>query len=189
MPTQGNISRNWRHAAWDVAGLCVMVQRWPLRLHIDQGICPTPSLLLGSPTAMATINSREEIAQVKYLQWQELYKREKPFQVFAEVPENSTERLSNLVFVDSPPLVIRDIRGKEEQFSLDQNGFMVRRYEVPSFEQVTEQDVRKNILPFFDKMIEQEIDDVDFFYCFDWAVCHFHSILQTYQSDMPGVSC
>lgn len=115
---------------------------------------------------------REQVACLRYLDWQERYKHEKPFQVFAEVPEGSTERLTNLVFVQSPPISIRDLRGNEEHFSLDQNGFMIRRYEMPNVQMTTQQQMKENVIPCFDALVKREVKGADFVYCFDWGVRH-----------------
>ena len=90
--------------------------------------------------------------------------------MFAEVPEDCTDRLTNLVFVEGPPVAITDIKSNERQYTLDQNGFMVRRHTLPEAEMSTEKHIRKNILPSLDKLVKQEVDGADFIYCFDWGV-------------------
>lgn len=67
--------------------------------------------------------AKSDVASLTYLQWQDLYETEKPLQVFANVVEGSIERLTNLVFKSGPPQEIHDIRGREAEFTLDENGF------------------------------------------------------------------
>lgn len=117
---------------------------------------------------MATGNS--QTARFIYLQWQELYEKEKPFQVFATVDEESTEKLSNLVFAQGPPVTICDLRGQCDHFTLDQNGFMVRHDRIPDVDFSTEEAVRQNILPRLEELIRREVEGADVVYCFDWGV-------------------
>ena len=78
-------------------------------------------------------------------------------------------------------MVIADIRGNESRFTLDQNGFMIRRHALLEVEMSTEQHMRKNVLPSLDALVKQEIEGADFVHCFDWGVrvCHSTRELQS----------
>lgn len=117
------------------------------------------------------IARNDEIAPFTYLQWQDLYEREKPFQVFSTVPPEAEERRStNLVFKEEEPETINDLRGQESQFTLDQNGFMVRHQEMPPTDLSTEHTIRNEYLPPLEELIKREVEGADYVHCFDWGV-------------------
>jgi hypothetical protein len=112
----------------------------------------------------------DEQSRIVYLEWQDLYNEEKPFQVFANVPHDSTERLTNLVFAPSPPLRIHDLRGRENDFSLDRNGFAVIRDQMPAFDISTKETMEGNAIPYFEHLVKKHVSGVDFVRCFDYGV-------------------
>jgi hypothetical protein len=115
-------------------------------------------------------SSSDELASITYLEWQELYQSEKPFQIFANVPPGSTERLTNLVFTPSPRLAIHDIRGQESSFTLDANGFTVVRDQMPDFDLSTRESIDSTVLPYLEGLVRKHVDGVDFVCCFDYGV-------------------
>jgi hypothetical protein len=57
-----------------------------------------------------------------------LYEHEKPFIIFANLPSSmSDQRTTNLAFESKSGVPVQDIRGREAQYSLGKNGFMVER--------------------------------------------------------------
>ncbi|KAK0116361.1 hypothetical protein ONS95_013381 [Cadophora gregata] len=114
--------------------------------------------------------TRDVMVSFSYLQWQELYKHEKPFQIFSQIPPDfPNRRPTNLVFWNAPEEAVKDLRGIEGQFTLDQNGFMVRRQDMPETDLQTEDAVRNEYVPHIEKLLKKEVDGVDFIYCFDWG--------------------
>jgi len=114
---------------------------------------------------------RDELVSLTYLQWQELYEREKPFQIFSQLPPDAEDqRPTNLVFGNAPAEVIKDLREMEANFKLDQNGFMIRQQEMPKTDLMTEQAVRNEYIPPIEELLRREVDGVDYIYCFDWGV-------------------
>lgn len=122
---------------------------------------------------MAAISPRDELAQLMYLDWQDLYNRERPFQVFcAEVPAGDGDlRTSNLAFKTGPQEVIHDVRGREESFSLDQHGFAFKKHGTWLTEKTLSQEAVENVyLPEMEQFIKNNVDDVDRVVFFDWRV-------------------
>lgn len=112
----------------------------------------------------------DEQVSIVYLKWQELYAYEKPFQVFANVPQGSGARLTNLMFAPSPPLVIRDLRGHEDAFTLDGNGFKIVRDQMPAFDLTTKESVDSTVVPYLEDLVLKNVQGVDFVRCFDYGV-------------------
>ncbi len=121
-------------------------------------------------------NPTGEQASIVYLQWQELYESEKPFQVFANVPQGSSERLTNLAFAPSPPLTIRDLRGQEDAFTLDANGFQVVWDQMPPFDFTTKESVDSTVVPHLEDLVRKHVKGADFVRCFDYGVSEARSI-------------
>ncbi|KAK0732044.1 hypothetical protein B0H67DRAFT_566500 [Lasiosphaeris hirsuta] len=111
----------------------------------------------------------DEQASIVYLEWQELYESEKPFQVFADVPQGFHGRLTNLVFAPAPPLEIRDLRGREDAYTLDANGFRLVRNRMPAFDLSTKESMESNVVPYLEDLVTKHVDGADFVRCFDWG--------------------
>ena len=62
-----------------------------------------------------------EQAALNYLNWQDVYAKEKPFHLFSGLPNSSLdgERTANLVFKEDQVESIRDVRGEEYLYSLN----------------------------------------------------------------------
>ena len=114
-----------------------------------------------------------EQAVLNYLEWQDSYAKEKPFQLFSVVPNSGLagERTTNLVFKEGQMEFIRDVRGEESLYSLDTKGFAFTVYPtcLPDFT------IRENIenvyLSEMEELLKREVDSVDKIYFFDWRVC------------------
>lgn len=116
--------------------------------------------------------------QFSYLQWQDLYNSETPFQILIEIPSDAPEqRKTNLVFAPGPPEIVRDIRA-ENDVSLDKNGFALMEHQV-SLDGQDWYDVQKVegvYLPECEQLIRKRMDGVDRVHFYDWRVRHFPSI-------------
>ena len=114
-----------------------------------------------------------EQAVLNYLEWQDFYAKEKPFQLFSVVPNSGLagEMTTNLVFKEGQIEFIRDVRGEESLYLLDTQGFAFSVYPtcVPDFS------VRENIenvyLSEMEELLKREVENVDKVYFFDWRVC------------------
>ncbi|KAI0407264.1 hypothetical protein F4802DRAFT_554752 [Xylaria palmicola] len=121
------------------------------------------------PVLMDTQGIHEQ-AHLVYLQWQDLYNEEKPFQVFANIPEGSTERLTNLVFGAGPLIKINDLRGNEDNFTLDGNGFKVIQDKLPDdFNLKSRECMGTEVVPYLEDLIRRNVEGADFVRCMDWG--------------------
>ena len=118
----------------------------------------------------SSIRSNDVRAEVRYAVWSDLFKSEKPFEVFVGLPEDAKDcRKSNVVFENTETLV-RDVRGKEDQFTLNENGFKYCKHRT-AVENFDQQDVvKEKYLPEMEAFIRKEVEDVDRVFFFDWRV-------------------
>ena len=64
-----------------------------------------------------------EHVTLSYLEWKDLFKTEKPFQLFLNIPWDAIDtRQTNMDFEETL-CVIQDIRGREGEFNLDEHAF------------------------------------------------------------------
>lgn len=116
--------------------------------------------------AMSFIESSEVTtvpATLRYLQWQELYETEKPFQIFLNIPPDAKDqRESNLVFEDVQQEV-RNIRNDKHTFLLDKNGFQFEEFDVgpKEIDIKNREAVEAKYLPKVEKLIKEKVKDVD----------------------------
>ncbi|PQE06497.1 hypothetical protein CJF32_00002342 [Rutstroemia sp. NJR-2017a WRK4] len=115
-----------------------------------------------------------EIGRVQFLQWTDLYLTEKPFQLFLDIDPNAADqRKTNLVF-EEKDIHVTSLRGQEHLFSLDQNGFIVRKFsEAASCFQETPPDedlVETKYFPAVERLLRKEVDGIDRVFLLDWRV-------------------
>jgi hypothetical protein len=114
----------------------------------------------------------DETIKLRFLERQPCYAKEKRYQVIMSGQDEKPDfRDTNLIFVESPPISIHDIRGKEKDFSLDANGFAVCHQEsrLNSFNAV--KDIEEVYLPEVERLIRKEASGADTIHFFDWRVC------------------
>jgi hypothetical protein len=98
---------------------------------------------------------------LKFLQWQDLYSTEKPFQIIANLPGDAEDkRLTNLVWEDKPK-IIQDVRGVEDHFGLDDHGFMFLHHasEVSNF--ADKIIIETEYLPEVEALLRKNVNGVD----------------------------
>lgn len=107
---------------------------------------------------------------LKFMDWQELYSREKPFQIFIDIPDDADDqRSSNLVF-KNVQVPLKDVRTVPDNFSLDANGFIFRKYKTNVSDISNRETVETAYLPEIENILREEIAGVDRIYIFDWRV-------------------
>jgi hypothetical protein len=119
-----------------------------------------------------------EIGSVQFLQWTDLYLTEKPFQLFLDIDPNAVDqRKTNLVF-EEKDIRVTNLRGQEHLFSLDQNGFIVRKFpEAASCFQEAPPDenlIGANYFPAVERLLRKEVDGIDRLFLLDWRVSAHH---------------
>jgi len=106
-----------------------------------------------------------------YLQWQELYNKEKPFEVFAKIPGDAKDqRWTNQVFKNGPLENVEDVRGNEAAYTLDKHGFAFRR-NISSLVDFDDHDAVERIyFPEMEALILREVEDAKKVFIFNWEV-------------------
>jgi hypothetical protein len=111
-------------------------------------------------------------AQIRYIQWQQLYTQEKPFQVHADIPEDARDKRKTNVVFEEKDTIIHDVRGNEDQFSLDKTGFMYCKHQTAVTDFEVHQDVEENYLPEVEKLLREKVEGVDQVFLFNWKVAN-----------------
>lgn len=126
---------------------------------------------------MSPQTSQDVQASVQFLTWQDMYNREKPFNLFFDIsPDAKDQRKTNLVFEDVD-IQINDMRGSEESFDLDTHGFMVTQ--LPPFAiRLENGPVEEFYLPAVEKLVKEKVEGADRVLIYDWRVRSIHEISQ-----------
>lgn len=107
---------------------------------------------------------------LKFLKWQDLYEIEKPFQIFIDIPKDAEDqRDTNLVF-ETIEINALDVRGCLQDLSIDIHGFMYRTRPTAFTDFTNKTAVEAIYLPEVEKILKQELDNVDRVFFFDWRV-------------------
>lgn len=110
-----------------------------------------------------------EVASIQFVKWQDLYEREKPFQLFLDLPPDAPDqRKTNLVF-ERKDVEVKDIRGQEKDFRLDENGFVYRT--MDGFEDLIDKsEILERYLPAVEELLRKVVEGADRIFIFDWRV-------------------
>lgn len=115
--------------------------------------------------------SLDEKVELRFLQWQALYEREKPFEIVTDAVQGSESRRTNLVFGTNGRQTISDIRGREDtRFALDSHGFAYKSKPCPFDGYDNKQSIIDEYLPWAESVIQQEVGDMGRVFIFDWRV-------------------
>lgn len=132
-----------------------------------------------------------ETSSLQFIKWTDLYKTEKPYQMFIDLPP-STPR-TNVDF-EVKDVLFRDIRGSEAEIDIDEHGFMMRNIKDiegldnnPSTDQI-----ERLYLPVVEELLRREVKGVDRVKIFDWRVrfpvLYLYLILQIFSIHV-SLSC
>jgi hypothetical protein len=123
---------------------------------------------MGMPT---TARQPQDVsAPVKYIKWQSLYEKERPFYSFVEVPKDvPDQRTTNIVYEDRDTF-FHDTRGEQSKFTLDNHGFTFRRHEFDFDDWENQQKVEEEYLPEVERIIKTNVEGADKIFFFDWRV-------------------
>ena len=115
--------------------------------------------------------SLDEKVELRFLQWQGLYKEEKPFEIVTDFVQGSENRRTNLLFGTNGEQTIEDVRGREgNRFALDSHGFAYRAKPCRFDDYGNKQRILEEYLPWAELIIKQEVGDVGRVFIFDWRV-------------------
>jgi len=121
---------------------------------------------------MIEFTSRDETASLTYVDWQNIYCTEKPYQIFSAVAASDLlgTTTTNLVFKDGPDECIHDVRGSESAFSLDSQGFAFCQHKMREAGFEDSDHIETKYLPEMEALLRREVACVDKVYFFDWRV-------------------
>lgn len=122
------------------------------------------------------LTGSQERAKFQYLKWTDKYLSEPPFEKYSigekisDAPTDGT----NLHF-EEEDILVKDIRGHEQDFSLDNNGFIVRDFSkaataLAAQKELGDATIQKVYLPLVDELLKAEVEGVDRVFPFDWRV-------------------
>jgi hypothetical protein len=116
--------------------------------------------------------ARDETASFHYIEWQDLYEKEKPFEILADLPDGFPDsRKTNIVLKENSPERIKDVRGHEADFSLDDHGFAFRNIETSFLEYDKRRLVEAEFLPgVVEPFLREHVEGADRIVFFDWHV-------------------
>jgi hypothetical protein len=115
----------------------------------------------------------DQEVSLEYLEWQPLYAEEKPFEILIDIPKEFVgDKRTNLVFKKYPNERISDVRGKEDSFTLDVNGFAFRTHgtAMRKEEWADEHLVESKYFKEVEDLLRKELDGVDRVHIFDWRL-------------------
>lgn len=110
-----------------------------------------------------------ETTTFTYLEWQNKYQYEKPYQIFTALSDTSFP-LSNLVFRDGSPERVQDARGREDSFDLDSSGFAFRKDELPPGGFESSEWVETEYFARMEEVLRNNLSDVGKVHFFDWRI-------------------
>jgi hypothetical protein len=123
-----------------------------------------------------------ETSSLQFIKWNDLYKTEKPYQIFIDLPPDTPR--TNVQFEDKD-VAFKDVRGDEDAFALDTHGFMMRHTdEIEGLnDDPTTEFMEKVYLPSVVELIKKEVQGADRVKIFDWRVCIHGVTILLFSSD------
>ncbi|TAQ90712.1 hypothetical protein B7494_g1008 [Chlorociboria aeruginascens] len=114
-----------------------------------------------------------ETGDFHYLEWQDIYKVEKPFQILIDLPKDTpVARKTNLVFSEGFEENVADVREHIRDFNLDTHGFTYATHttqlEGVAFNDKTQ--VENVYIPECEKILRDAMDGVDQVHIYNWLI-------------------
>lgn len=126
---------------------------------------------------------RDVQVQLQYLKDDPLYALEKPVQITPNFLDK--DRRTNVKLAAGQPETIRDVRGQEERFSLDDHGFRYIKAPTSFKEWSSQPAIAQRYLPELEVLLKRAIDGCDEIIFYD-AVCNMTAMLPTC---LPSCKC
>ena len=128
-------------------------------------LLPTPAF------AAFHLSTMDKSIKLSYLQWQNKYLVEKPYQVFVPLPKGVPEEsATNLAFDLGDEEVIRDIRSSSTKFTLTEHGFTTFWMEM-SPHSFSEMEIINDYIPATCELVKAAVN-AEIVIPFDWRVIH-----------------
>lgn len=123
-----------------------------------------------APEPQTSEHLKQVQVTAKFIQWQPLYEHEKLFQILIEPLKDSADpRTTNLVYEDRT-ITIRDIRGHELEFTLNNHGFKYVNHDFAFTDYESVSAVEAEYLPKVEQFLRSKLEDVNKVFFFDWKV-------------------
>lgn len=113
----------------------------------------------------------DEVAQLVYVDWQDIYSVEKPYQIFSSLSSDLSDlSTTNLVFKDGEVETMHDLRDNQSEYTLDKQGFQFCQHSLNLHDVSSEEQIRSSYLPQMEALLRDHVDGVDRVFFFDWRV-------------------
>ncbi|KAH6672087.1 putative 7 alpha-cephem-methoxylase [Halenospora varia] len=119
------------------------------------------------PSAAFGLGIQDEISSLRYIKWDEKFTHEKPYVLFTDAQCKSPS--SNFTYEPRNEEIIRDMRGIDKEFSLDDHGFVMRNHNLSSFG-FDKHTVERDYLPSAKHLLHQEFGPEAECIIFDWRL-------------------
>jgi len=109
-----------------------------------------------------------------YFKWEDRHKAEKPYVMFVDVPEDFPP--TNYICDRGAEEEVRNLRGREAEFSLDNNGFAIRKHNFGTIDHTSDDSIKDTFLDPTEILMNELLGPAIRVVWFDWRVrCHdFH---------------
>ena len=120
--------------------------------------------------------NRNEMAQFDYAKWLPLYEHEKPFMILSNLKSGDGKyRTTNIELEKGELEDIRDVRGRQSNYTLDSHGFQFSSHPWTMATWYSKDAVENEYFPEIESLIRREIPGVKQTHIFDWRVCKLGS--------------
>ncbi|VUC26949.1 unnamed protein product [Clonostachys rosea] len=109
---------------------------------------------------------QDEVSRLNYIENSDLFLRQKPYEILSEVPEGCEK--SNFKLMTGQDEIIHDMRGREDQFDLDNHGFQVMQHTLETTE-FDEKTIKMEYIPAIELLLKGTDPETEV-YVFDWRV-------------------
>ncbi|CAI6332468.1 unnamed protein product [Periconia digitata] len=110
------------------------------------------------------------VAPVHFIKWLPLYENEKPFNIFINLPEDAQDTRTNNLEFDVIDTSFHNVRGQEDKFSLDEQGFEFIQWPHTFKNFGDRAAVETEYLPQIEKFIREKIPDAEEIALFEWRL-------------------
>ena len=119
-------------------------------------------------------NVQNECVRLRYLRWEDKFAAEKPFKRFADIPADAppSER-GNVTFEEGPEEIVTDVRGCNQKFTLDDNGFAFINYTAPFTNWENPDAIVVEFYQEVTSLLKEQVDDVDLVHIFEHRVSQY----------------
>lgn len=110
-------------------------------------------------------------ARLKYIKWDPKYLREKPFQLYADIPVDAPNSLrGNVAFEEGPVEKIQDVRAEGEEFTLNTHGFVFSNFQTSFTDWEDNDAVHTDFYREMQQLLKQRVDGADLVHVFEHRV-------------------